>query len=470
MDIRFSAAQRRLPPVAGALAAALSMSIAPGWAADEPPAPASSHPALESFEATMPGWFPKLLGAQITVVNQKQLPFNSPYSGQNSLNGNGEDKTSQTRAVNFGAQATENLQFYVDVEWFVGNGLHGGNGLGGYSDGEVVRAGNASLPKNPYIARAFGQYLVPLSGERVSAERGVDQLPGQMPGEYVIAKAGKIAASDDLDVNRYANSARTQFLNFSFISNGAWDFAADTRGYTYGVVLGIVRTSWALKWGSYLMPETANGQRLDTQVHESRGDNIELTLKQLPGDAVLRLLAYENHARMGRYSNAIAQARATGTTPDVNADAQARRIKYGFGINGELPLADDGETGLFFRAGWNDGRTQTFAYTEIDRDVGGGAQISGAHWGRDDDRVGIGVTANFLSRPHRDYLAAGGVGFMVGDGRINYAPEEIAETYYSVRLVDNVRLGPDYQYVRNPGYNADRGPVHILGFRIRASL
>jgi carbohydrate-selective porin OprB len=177
-----------------------------------------------------------------------------------------------------------------------------------------------------------------------------------------------------------------------------------------------------------------------------------------------------NHARMGRYADATARARASGGTPDVNADAQPDRIKYGFGLNAEMPLADDGDTGLFFRAAWNDGRTQTFMFTEIDRDVSAGAQISGAHWGRDADWVGVGASVNFLSDDHKNYLAAGGTGFMIGDSRINYRPEQIVETYYNFEVVEQVRLSPDYQYVRDPGYNADRGPVHILSIRLRASM
>ncbi len=466
--------------VAMALVAGLAILPAPGHAADDQPsdpaatAPAvaaAKYPRLEAFEATVPTWFPKLLGAQLTVVNQDQLPFHSSFSGLNSLNQDGEDKTSQTRSLNFGAQAGENLQLYLDMEWFLGNGIHGGNGLAGYANGEVVRAGTSTLAKTPYAARAFGQYILPLSGERTAVERAMDQLPGQMPTDYVVAKFGKMAASDDFDVNRYANFARTQFLNFSLINNTAWDFAADTRGYTYGAVLGLVRPGWALKLGSYLMPQTANGQRLSTEVNASRGDNIEFTLRDLPHDAVVRILAYENHAQMGRYSAAISQGQQNGTTPSITADEQPRRIKYGFGLNAELPLADDGDTGLFFRAGWNDGKTETFAFTEVDRLLSLGGQVSGAHWGRDEDWVGIGLAANFLSGPHKDYLAAGGTGFMVGDGKLtDYEPEEIVETYYSFKFTDYLRLSPDYQFIRNPGYNGDRGPVHILGFRVRASM
>jgi hypothetical protein len=441
----------------------------------EEPAPvadadATKYPDLRAFEATVPTWFPKLLGAQWTFVNQNQFPFDSPYSGLNSLNEHGEDKTSETRSVHFGSRVTENFHLYLDMEWALGRGLHGGNGAGGYVNGEVIRAGSADVKKTPYLARAYGRYVFPLSPERAPIERGIGQVPGEGPVEYLIAKAGKMATGDDFDVNRYANSARTQFLNFALINNGAYDYAADTRGFTQGVMLGIVQADWSLKFGSYMVPEVANGARFDTQIHNARGDNLELSVKPLANDTVIRFLAYMNHGRMGRYSDAIAQARASGTTPDIRADAQAGRVKYGFGLNAEVPLADEGDTGLFFRAAWNDGRTETFMFTEIDRDVSGGIQISGANWGRDTDWIGIGASVNFLSNAHKNYVAAGGNGFMIGDGRINYSPEQIVETYYSFELVDQVRLGPDYQFIRNPGYNADRGPVHILGFRLRASM
>lgn len=432
---------------------------------------ASKYPGLDSFEATLPGWFPKLLGAQATAVNQKQLPFHSLYSGRNSLNENGQDVTSVTRSLNLGMRATDALSVYLDMDWFTGEGLHGGSGAAGYPNGEVIRAGSVSLREKPYLARLFAQYVVPLSGETATWERAMDQLPGPSPVEYAVLKGGLLSAADDLDTNRYANSARTQFLNFALINNGAWDYAADTRGYTWGALAGLVRSRWTLKIGSYALPLVANGNHFDTQFSTDHGDNIELSVKPLANDTVIRFLAYENHGRMARYETAIAQAGALGTTPDVATDNAPGHVKYGFGVNAEMPLADGGNTGLFFRASWNDGKTASFAFTDVDRAVSGGAQLSGTHWGRDDDRVGVGLAANFLSGDHKAFLAAGGLGLLIGDGQLRDAePEEIAETYYSYAVTDWLRASPDYQFIRNPGYNGDRGPVHIFSLRVRASM
>jgi hypothetical protein len=434
------------------------------------PAPGAYSP-LEALQEKLPPWFPKVLGAQWNIINQNQFPFHSQFSGPNSLNQGGDNKTSQTRAVYLGSQVTDDLQAYLDLEWFVGNGIHGGTGLGGYPNGDVVRAGPANLPKDPYLARAYLRYLVPLSGDTVAMPRAQDQLPGREPAEYLFLKGGHFAVTDEFDVNRYANSVRTQFMNFALINNGAFDFAADTRGYSNGVALGWVRPDWSIKLGTFQEPRQANGEDLDFAVSNAQGSEAEFAWKPFANDTIVRVLAYANQARMGNYEEALRIARATGTTPSVAADDRSGRWKYGFGLNLEIPLADNGNTGVFVRAGWNDGRTETWAFTEIDRSLSLGGQLSGTHWRRDDDWVGLAVAVNGLSSQHKAYLAAGGTGFMIGDGALpNYAPETIVETYYSFALNRYIRFSPDYQFVANPAYNADRGPVHIASIRARAAF
>ena len=173
---------------------------------------------------------------------------------------------------------------------------------------------------------------------------------------------------------------------------------------------------------------------------------------------------------MGIYQEAIAIAQATGTIPDIRADDRDGRRKYGFGANAELPLADDGNTGLFARAGWNDGRTESFAFTEVDNTASTGAQLSGTHWGRAQDKLGVAISVNGLSADHRDYLADGGSGFLLGDGRLNYAREKIGEVYYSWNPVPHVDIGPDFQFIRDPGYNADRGPAKFIALRVHLEM
>ena len=215
-------------------------------------------------------------------------------------------------------------------------------------------------------------------------------------------------------------------MNWDLFNATSWDFAADTRGYTDGLMLSWVNPSWTLRYGVYRMPYEANGQRLDSSLRHARGEQWQLSLHPHPDGWVLRLLAFRNVARMGRYHDAIAQALASGQAPDVHADDRPGRRKFGWVLNGELPLADDGDTGLFARVGRNDGRTESFAFTEVDRTVSSGLQLSGGHWGRPTDRLALGLAINALSRPHRAYLELGGAGFVLGDGALNYAHEEIA--------------------------------------------
>jgi carbohydrate-selective porin OprB len=231
------------------------------------------------------------------------------------------------------------------------------------------------------------------------------------------------------------------------------------------MLLAYVSPHWTLRYGIYQMPTHANGQTLEAPLQRARGEQMQLTLRESPDSWALRLLVYRNIARMGVYRDALLAAAAIGSTPDIRADDRAGRHKYGYAINAELPLADGGDTGLFVRYGWNDGHTESFAFTEVDRDASLGAQVSGVHWHRAQDRLGIAVGMNALSRDHRDYLAAGGHGFLLGDGRLNYGHEEIAEVYYSIQLLPNVTLSPDFQFIRDPGYNRDRGPARFIGIR-----
>lgn len=422
--------------------------------------------------ASEPAWAPQLLGLQANIIYQNMPSFPSPYEGQNSLtfkNGEGHGHT-ETYGIYLGSRLAPSLQTYLDVEQARGNGISHAVGLGGITDGDVIRQGSADLGTSPYIARLYLRYLVPLSQENDPiVTRGMDQLPGKELGSRVEIKAGKMASTDDFDLNRYADNTRTQFMNWGLINNTAWDFAADTRGYSYGFVVALVQPSWKVAFGSYQMPTTANGSEFDSHLSQARGDNLELTFKMNQHGTVVRLLAYRNQARMGDYAEATAIGRATSTTPDITADEQYGRSKHGFGLNVEQPLADDGETGAFARIGWNDGNTEEFAFTEVDRHLSAGIQVSGIHWGRTDDRLGIAYVWHGLSPEHRDYLAAGGSGFLLGDGRLNYGLEQIFETYYRVQLNQYAQLSPDFQYIQNPGYNRDRGPVEVYSLRLRVS-
>ena len=436
----------------------------PGWLADI----LAQAPESQSFR--LPAWVPRVLGAQATIIDQGVLPFHSPYRDANSFKANGDNQISQTYGLYLGSQLTTRLQFYFDVEMFKGEGISNGTGLGGLTDGDVIRSGSAQLAKAPYVARAYFRYVVPLSPETERAERAMDQMPGPEPVRRLEIKFGKFATNDDFDQNRYANSTRTQFLNWSLWNNTAWDFAADTRGFSYGLLLAWVTPAWTVRVGSLMMPTVANGNTLDEHIWQARGDNVELTLRRSSWGTVVRLLGYVNQARMGIYRDAIAKAQETGTTPDIKKDDHPGRIKWGVGLNLDQPLADEGETGVFARLGWNDGKTETFAFTEVDRIATIGLQLSGVHWGRPRDVVGIAYAFDGLSPEHRHYLERGGAGFVLGDGKLSFALEQILEVYYRVQLLRYVQTSLDYQYIQNPGYNRDRGPAHVIGGRLRVSF
>jgi carbohydrate-selective porin OprB len=413
-----------------------------------------------------------LLGAQYTVVDQNQSRLKSPYSGPLSLDPEGDTEATNTIGIYGGWAPWSWSQLYLDVEKFDGAGVSGATGLGGLTNGDVVREGTSGIKKEFYVARLFARFMLPLADATTSVERGQDQIPGTEAATRLELKIGRLAVTDDFDQNRYAGAARTQFLNWSLWANTAFDYAANTRGYTNGVVIGFVSPRWSLKYGFYLMPLQANGQELDSDIAKAHSQNLELRVSYPPTGTVLRLLAYLNTARMGDYREALAIASASGMPPNVQANDQEGRHKYGFGVNAEQPLADNGDTGLFLRLGWNDGSTESFAFTEVDRVVSFGGQLSGSHWRRTADRLGVAVASDGISGPHRDYLAAGGCGFLLCDGRLSYGHEQILEIYYRIeetwpRQPWPIRwqLSPDYQQILNPGYNGDRGPVHFWAIR-----
>jgi high affinity Mn2+ porin len=432
-----------------------------------PPVEEKKAPPAGTEQIPEPKYFlPQLVGAQYTLTRQHLYRLTSPYSGTNSLTANGDTQSTNTYGFYIGVPLSKNLQAYVDVEEFQGSAVSNASGLGGLTNGDVVRQGASGLRKRPYIARKYLKYVLPLGEETEVLQRAQGQLPGSQPTRRLEFKAGVFAAIDDFDRNRYSNSTRTQFTNWSLWNNMAWDYAADTRGFSGGFYVGYITPQWALRASVMQMPSLANGQDLDAPLTKARGEQVELTLQPNQYGTVARFLVYRNIARMGNYRDAIALGIAQGTVPNVSANDRDGRERIGFGINLEQPLADDGDTGLFMRAGWNNGRVETFANTEVDRTLTLGGQVSGVRWKRPEDRLGIGFVFNGLSPAHKDYLAAGGSGFMLGDGALRYALEQIGEVYYRIQIGKYMQLSPQFQYIRNPGYNQDRGPARIAGIRL----
>lgn len=467
---------------------AAATAIATTWSAGSPSAArAQTAPPPDTSAGNRPPatgsarWTPYLLGTQVNVISQHLFHVHSPYEGPSSFGPEAETKTSDAYGIYAGVAVSPRLAGYLDAEMIRGSGVNKATGLAGYVNGDVIRQGTVDLGNGPYVARAFVRYTLPLGGRAPAARprdtlpRGQDQVPLVAASRRLEITAGKLAASDLFDLNRYANSTRLQFMNWGLFQNTAWDFAADTRGYTNGVAVAWVQPGVVLRAGSFQMPRRANGNVFDANLARARGDQAELTVTPTAlglGDRTptVRLLGYVNHARMGVYRQALADAAATGGVPDVVATDAPGRRKRGWGVNAELPLADAGETGLFFRAGGADGDVESFAFTEVERHLSGGLQLTGARWRRAADRVGLGVVRHGISADHRAYLAAGGAGFLLDDGRLRYGPETIAEAYYRAQLGPYVEASPDVQYAANPGYNRDRGPAHFFASRLHADF
>jgi high affinity Mn2+ porin len=410
-------------------------------------------------------WHPMLLGTQMDFIHQRLQPFSAKYSGDNSLQSGGDAKTSEAYGLYAGVSLLRGLEGYMDVEMVRGKGVSRTVGLAGITNGDVIRQGSADLGDGPYIARMFLRYTIGLGTDPDTLKRDMDQLPQIARAERIEITAGKFALSDLFDVNRYANSTRQQFMNWGLFQNTAWDYAADTRGYSNGFALEWIHPHWTLRAAAMQMPLRANGNVFDSDLQRAHGFDAEFEGHIESTGTVVRILAYENEARMGLYSNAIAN-RGPGGKPDITLDDTPGRIKYGWGVNVEQPLADSGETGAFARYGWGDGAAESFVFTESDRHFSVGLQLSGVHWGRREDRLAVATVIDGVVQSHQQYLAAGGDGFLLGDGALNYGEEQIVEAYYRLQCGKYIQVSPDIQLIRNPGYNRDRGPATVLGLRL----
>jgi high affinity Mn2+ porin len=408
-------------------------------------------------------WHPMLLGTQMNIIHQRLLPFHALYSGPNSLQNSADAKTSEAFGLYAGMPIVRGFEGYLDVEMIRGSGISRTVGLAGITNGDVIRQGSADLGDGPYIARIFFKYTIGVATALDTLSRGMDQLPHAAKAERLEITAGKFALSDLFDVNRYANSTRSQFMNWGLFQNTAWDYAADTRGYSNGVAFNWIHPTWSLRAAAMQMPVKANGNVFDSDLRRAHGLNLEFEDHIGATGTVIRVLGYENEARMGLYSEALANSGYF--EPNIALDDTPGRYKYGWGVNIEQPLADSGETGAFFRYGWGDGAAESFVFTESDRHMSGGFQVSGARWGRSEDRFGIATVIDGIVKIHQEYLALGGDGFLLGDGGLNYGEEQIVEAYYRIQCGRYVEVSPDYQYIRNPGYNRDRGPATVLSLR-----
>ncbi len=424
-----------------------------------------------------------LISGQANIIFQAHGPFHSPYESTNSFLGRGEYKTSLLGTLFLGAQLRKDpksdTDVILDVESSGGRGDSEALGLAGFTNLDVVR--NPNLGPKPYIARVQLHQTIALGSrlgsKLIRAERTPFALATQVPERRLEFHIGKLSLPDYFDINSIGTDSHLQFLNWTVDNNGAWDYAADTRGYTYAAVAEYDDRIWSARYALALMPTVANDIDLDWNLGRASGQNVEVELRKslLGGMAgadrkgVVRVLGYVNHAHMGLYREAVnAFLSGRDAKPDILLHEKDGAVKYGFGLNAEQELTAN--LRLFARVGWNEGQHESFAYTEVDQTVEIGGDYSGRAWSRTDDKLGIAFVSNAIKRDHQNYLRLGGLGFLLGDGNLNYAREDIVEGYYNLHAWRGVYYALDTQFVEHPGYNRDRGPTLVSAVRMHVDF
>lgn len=419
--------------------------------------PVFADPAADSNDAPFApeDWS---LHAQTTFIEQGNLRFHSPYRGPNSLDPAPRGRESWTGTLFIGRRLPwTGGELYINPEFNQGFGLSRTEGVAGFVNGEAQKGGYDNPKVN--VARLFLRQTFGLGGAQEAIAPGPNQLAAKPDVARITVTAGKFSPTDLFDTNDYAGDPREDFLNGSLWAAGAWDYPADAKGYSDGVAVEWNWAHGALRWGDFLEPKVANNRDLEPRFWRSFGTVLELeTRYDIAGrDGVLKTLAFANRAAMGSND----QAAALGG--DIAATRRSR-WKPGFVVNLQQAVTD--EIGLFGRFSLSNGHTESWAFEDIDESFSGGVSIRGTWWMRPDDTLGIGAAQNELTQQHRNYFAAGGLGILVGDGKLSYKPERIIETYYRLQLIAAVSLSLDYQYVLDPAYNAARGPVSVFAGRI----
>jgi high affinity Mn2+ porin len=435
---------------------------------DESLSSGSSDPRMTVFPHSDTGRY--WISGQANIILQWHPEFPAKYSGKNSLRARAENAASKLYTLYLGYELTPTTEVFLDAESAGGHGLSEALGVAGFVNLDVVR--NPELGAVPYLARVMLRQIIPLSDDRIEAERGPFDLVTSVPARRLEFRIGKFGLTDFFDSNRFGTDSHLQFLNWTVDNNGAYDYAANTRGYTDGVTVEYDDHWWTARFAETLMPKLANGIHLDADIARARSENLELEARGnliAHRAGVVRVLGYLNHADMGNYRQAI-NAYLDGTTPspDIASTRRQGRHKYGFGLNLEQEITP--QLGVFERLGWSDGRNESFAYTEVDRTLELGGLIRGHAWHRRNDRAGAVFVVNAVAPDHRAYLALGGLGFLLGDGALNYGQEKIVEGFYTAHLWRGFFASFDLQHLHNPGYNKDRGPVIVPAVRLHVDF
>lgn len=416
-------------------------------------------PCQDSADPSLPGLQSWNIHLQSTVMGQGYPSFPAEYTGLNSLTPDAQIKDTVSIDVMAGIHLWRDGEFFGDVIIWQGYGLSNTLGMAGFPNGEAFRVGK-TFPDTA-LSRAYLRQTIGLGGEKEATTDAPGTLGGARDIRRITLWVGHLSAKDLFDNNAYADDPRTQFMNWSLEANDAWDYPANTLGFTNGAAAELNTRNWAGRAGIFQVSKVANGLRMDWNLAHAWSAAAELERRYSPRGhpGAIRLLAYDTRAHMGSYQDTLNDP-SLGETIALTA---AYRHKYGFGLNLEQEFRK--ELGVFARLGWSDGRNQTYEFTDVDRTATAGISLKGVRWHRPADTVGLAGVVNGISAVHRQYLAAGGLGITVGDGALDYRSERIAETYYNWELAKHYQLTLDYQFAQNPAYNHARGPVDLLALR-----
>jgi high affinity Mn2+ porin len=395
---------------------------------------------------------------QNTDIVQGYPAFSAKYSGANSLPAGGEARETVSLDLMAGVRLWSGAEAHIDGLMWQGFGIGNALGVDGFPNGEAFRLGTSE--PNVNIPRLFLRQTFGFGGDQEDIADDQLTLAGKQDVSRLTLTLGKFSAKDIFDNNAYANDPRTQFMNWGLMANEAWDYPADALGYITGFAAELNQPGWAVRFGFFQMPTESNGTALDQHFLEAWGMVTELerrySLSEHPG--TIRFLAYLNHADMGSYSDAL-------SVPDANIVlTRAYRYKYGFGLNWEQEIVKN--VGVFSRVGWSNGQTEAWVFSDVDYTATLGLSVKGQAWHRPDDTFGLAGVANGLSHVHQEFFAAGGTGILAGDGNLTYGWEKILETYYDFAIWKTIHAALDYQFITDPAFNQDRGPVSVFGARL----
>lgn len=412
---------------------------------------------------------------QSTYIVQQKNNFNAPYFSPNTslLNADqGDNDKSYTLSATLfvGTKLWKGAELYYNQEMFQGTPFSRQLvGLGSFNNGELQKG--SYIPAVYYTARAFIRQTIGLGGGEEFLEDGINQIAGYADKNRLVLTYGKVASLDFFDQNTYSHDPRTQFFNFAIWSMGAYGYAADPKGFTYGVVGEWYHHDWTLRAGRLAIPVVPNTMDLDYTLSQDYTDQVEVThqhkLWGQPG--AIRALVFQQRAFMASYQDAISQyyQQPNNVAPNILTARFGEKTMWGYGLNIEQAVSQD--IGVFARWSWNSGNTETQTL-DVSSSISGGVSIKGSSWGRSEDTIGLGYAVSGVSSAEINYLQLGGSTAFIGDGALAYKPEQVFEAYYSAKIHKGFYMTADYQYIANPAYNSNRGPINFIGLRAHIDL